>query len=80
MNGADNVVNCKKVMWAGTKHEFRKMIIKAKKDAPSRFITMPRNEGNNNSLENLLKGLGLILKINTAALWSLRSKILQAPK
>ena len=79
MNGADNVVNWKKVMWARTKHEFRKMIIKEVKEAPGRFITMPRNEGNNNSLESLLKGLGLILQINTA-LWSLRSKILQAPK
>ena len=79
VNGADDVVNWEKMMWAGKKHEFRKMIIKDGKEALGRLITIPRNEGDNNSLKSLLKRVGFDSQMNTA-LWGLRSKTFQAPK
>ena len=54
MNGADDVVNWEKVIWARKKHEFRKMIDEDGKEAPVRFVTIPRHKGDNISLIKLL--------------------------
>ena len=54
VNGADDVVNWEKVIWARKKHEFRKMIDEDGKEAPVRFVTIPRHKGDNISLIKLL--------------------------
>ena len=46
------------MIWARKKHEFRKMIDEDWKEAPVRFVTIPRHKGDNISLIKLLKKAG----------------------